>query len=229
MKLLLSRCSDASREIWNEITFYIKHLYYSVYSVIVYAWLKKYTPLKLHLGCGNIHIENWVNIDIVKTPAVDICVDLRRGFPFKRSSVETIYSEHTFEHFSPNEMKSIFYQSHRVLKPGKSLYFNIPDFELLTRSYLLKDTNALDYLKKDLHRFGMNFKNEPAKLADTYYFNNVLHQLGEHKFFYTFALLKSLLQNAGFRKVKQTYYMPHQMKNDIKLRQPYSLFIEAIK
>lgn len=229
MKLLIVQSLDALKTIWTEVRFYAKHQFFFLYAVVVYSFLKKNEPLKLHLGCGQIHMDDWLNIDIVKYPEVDVCVDLRRGFPFKRNSVNRIYAEHTFEHFSPSELASIFYQSHRVLQPGSSLHFNIPDFERLTRSFLLKDNKTLAYLKKDLRRFHVEFNNKPRAVQDNYYFDHVLHQLGEHKFYYTFPLLKSMLLAAGFQKVEQSFYMPHQNKVDIKSRKPYSLFVEAVK
>lgn len=229
MKLLIVRCSEALVDIWTEISFFAKHQFFFLYSVVIYSFLKRKQPLKLHLGSGRIHIEDWVNIDIMKYPEVDVCVDLRRGFPFKRNSVTSIYAEHTFEHFSPTELNSIFYQCHRVLKSDAPLYFNIPNFELLTRSFLLKENKTLSYLKKDLKRFNVTFDGQPKTLQDNYYFDHVLHQLGEHKFYYTFPLLKNMLKAVGFRKIKQTFYMPYQNMSNIKARKAYSLFVEAVK
>ena len=36
----------------------------------------KYTPKKLHLGCGNISIKEYCNIDIIPLATVDIVDDI---------------------------------------------------------------------------------------------------------------------------------------------------------
>ena len=53
-------------------------------------WKKK-KNLKLNLGCGDSHFENFINIDIVPKASVDIRLDIRRSLPFKDGSVSYIY------------------------------------------------------------------------------------------------------------------------------------------
>lgn len=56
--------------------------------------------MKLHLGCGNIKLEGYINVDIRKTPATDMVHDCARELPFKDEEVDEIYAVQLIEHFS---------------------------------------------------------------------------------------------------------------------------------
>ena len=52
---------------------------------------------KLHVGCGEIYLEDWINIDI-ESPKADLIHDLRKPLPFEDDSIDFIYNEHFIEH-----------------------------------------------------------------------------------------------------------------------------------
>lgn len=66
-------------------------------------------PLKLHLGCGTVYKDSWINIDNNSDSNIqklDLKYDLRKGIPFKDSSVDYIYNEYFLEHLSVKEGQS---------------------------------------------------------------------------------------------------------------------------
>src|SRR3954471_10130512 len=53
----------------------------------------------LDIGCGpNSHPE-FVNLDYLWHPTIDVCWDITRGMPFASGSMQGIFSEHCLEHF----------------------------------------------------------------------------------------------------------------------------------
>ena len=58
--------------------------------------LAGHAALKLHLGCGPVHKEGWINVDLFGEP--DLMLDLREPLPLEDGSCQVIYSEHFFEH-----------------------------------------------------------------------------------------------------------------------------------
>ena len=74
---------------------------------------------KLHIGCGNIKLEGFVNIDVRRTLATDFCcniLDLKKYI--KENSVALIYSSHTLEHFSRRQAILILNLFYDLLKPS---------------------------------------------------------------------------------------------------------------
>ena len=97
--------------------------------------LKGNADLQLHLGCGEVRLSGWINIDLLE-PDVDAQLDLREDWPFLDESVSRIYSEHTLEHFEyPGEVRHFLSESLRVLKPGGVIEVGVPDTEWPLRAY----------------------------------------------------------------------------------------------
>lgn len=93
------------------------------------------TPLKLHLGCGEWHMDGYVNIDfppsehpVMHNLAADIFGNiLQLNFP--NESADEIRSHHAFEHFDRQEALALLCNWHQALKIGGILYIETPDFE----------------------------------------------------------------------------------------------------
>lgn len=99
-------------------------------------YLSKYNNLdKLHLGCGNIYIKGWVNVDVLQTGATDIVMDIKKLPGIKHNSVKEIYACHVLEHFSTKEVIEILRRWNQVLIPGGKLRISVPDLDAITRIY----------------------------------------------------------------------------------------------
>lgn len=90
--------------------------------------------MKLHLGCGNKKLDGFINIDIQKTPAVDVLLDISQPLPYRE--VDLIYCCHTFEHFGRKQWKEITKDWFSCLKNGGILRIAVPDFEQVCEEYL---------------------------------------------------------------------------------------------
>ena len=83
--------------------------------------------MKLHLGCGYKRLKGFVNIDLFKTHAVDLVLDIgKQKLPYEDNSVDYIQSEHVFEHLHWKEFHFALKEIHRVLKPTGKCYLLLP-------------------------------------------------------------------------------------------------------
>src|SRR5262245_26247293 len=107
-------------------------------------------PFHLHLGCGAVAPDGWINVDYAlgarlrKIPgfravsrtlglfAVDwspriVVHDLRTRFPWPDASVDAVYTSHTLEHFTREAGGRFIAEIHRVLKPAGRVRIVVPD------------------------------------------------------------------------------------------------------
>jgi predicted SAM-dependent methyltransferase len=180
------------------------------------------SALYLHLGCGQIHLPNWINIDIVNTAAVDLKWNLKYGFPFDDNSIDLIYSEHFLEHLTLDDGISLLRNSYKVLKTGGIIRIAMPDLEVLVDNYLhLWQT---DNWKKDL-AFDRTGNETACELF------NIGMRSWEHKYIYDFNDMKKRLENAGFGGIKRVSWgkSDHLELNNLETRDETHLIVEATK
>ena len=75
--------------------------------------------LKLHLGCGGIHLDGWEHHDLD--------VDLRRKLPYENNSVRHIFLEHALEHLTPADAWYCLEECYRILEKCGVMRINVPD------------------------------------------------------------------------------------------------------
>lgn len=115
--------------------------------------------MKLNLGCGSQVIDGWVNVDyalgtrLVKVPffrafnrkarLFDLdwnekifIHDLTKKFPWADSSINTVYSSHTLEHFPKEDGRRFLAECQRVLRRNGIIRIVVPDLRHLIEEYL---------------------------------------------------------------------------------------------
>ena len=138
--------------------------------------------LRLHLGCGSIHIDGYVNIDKIHTPAVDVIDDVQYLREFEQNSVDLIYASNLLEHIGKFEYKLALQRWYELLKEGGKLKLSVPNFEALCEYYLeTKDLKSL----------------YPALYAGQDSLWNY------HLWCWDFATLKEDLEGVGFKDIKK--------------------------
>jgi len=91
--------------------------------------------MKLHVGCGSVAIQGYVNIDIRYLPNVDVVDNAEFLRKFKREAIEEIYACHVLEHFNRWRISNILRRWFELLSPGGFLFLSVPDFESIVSYY----------------------------------------------------------------------------------------------
>ncbi len=139
--------------------------------------------LYLHLGCGSVNHEKFVNIDGLPAPHIHYIRAIDDLSPFTANSVDLIYGSHCLEHFSHREVPVVLAEWFRVLKTDGILRLSVPDFDALCKIYQ-ESGNEMDSILEVL----MGKQN--------YKYN--FHMTAFNK-----SSLTRLLKNAGFREVQE--------------------------
>lgn len=82
---------------------------------------------RLHVGCGDKHLDGWINIDQQKLPGVDVVADVTRGLEYRNA--EAVYAEHFLEHLKILDVLSFFQECHRALADDGVLRLSTPNLE----------------------------------------------------------------------------------------------------
>jgi ubiquinone/menaquinone biosynthesis C-methylase UbiE len=90
--------------------------------------------LKLHLGCGMKEIPDFLHIDILDAPHVDICHKVD-DLPLPDNAASLIYASHVLEHFGRFEVEGVLREWHRVLMRDGILRLAVPDFGAVVAMY----------------------------------------------------------------------------------------------
>jgi predicted SAM-dependent methyltransferase len=176
-------------------------------------------PARLNLGSGSFHKVGFLNVDA--SPDGDVTLDLRRELPFESDCCELIFSEHCFEHFDyPEHIERLFRECFRILKPGGTLQFSVPDTEWPLNDY--RDGPDAPYFRA----CGAQSWHPSHCTTRMEHINYHFRQEGEHRFAYDFETAEKILGSAGFIEVCRRPFDPAL---DSEHRRVGSLFVLARK
>jgi len=151
-------------------------------------------PLNLHLGCGQRHLDGFLNIDIIPSPAVDLLCDSRR-LPLPSGCVSRIETYHMIEHLPRHDFFEALFEWNRVLEEGGLLIIECPDFDTTVREYV------------DGKKFRINN-----------IFGLQRHPGDYHLFGYTFENIEAILNKLGFREIRQESPTDYHASDEPSLR-----------
>lgn len=202
-------------------------------------------PVNLNLGCGLAVAPTWLNIDgspnalIANLPRGlhrlayrltganryysegEYCRllgdhhfvhhDLAYGIPLQDACADFVYSSHFLEHLFRAQGEHLIREAFRVLKPGGVVRIAVPDLEYAILLYS---------------------RGEKEKMLMNYFFvEDMESYYARHKYMYDFAMLRNVLEVAGFGNVTRCAYR-EGLTPDLQLldnRPEETLFVEACK
>ncbi len=153
-------------------------------------YFRKKSPLKLHLGCGNIYLKDFINIDIEDWSGIcDLVADASNLFMFSENSVNHIFAHALLEHIPPWNTIKTLKEWYRILGPQGTIQIEVPDLERVFRNWL--DNRTLNEEEAINNIYGGN------KSPDKTYF----HQ--DHLTGFTYDRLTKIMKECGFTNFKR--------------------------
>ena len=172
---------------------------------------------KLHLGCGHRYLKGFIHIDKDELPHIDYPnIDISNLHMFKDNSIDLIYSCGSFEYYDREEAGLALLEWKRVLKKNGILKLSVPNFSSIVKVYeTYKNLDGIGILGPLYGKW--KIKN------NTYIY---------HKTVYDKKALTRLLENYGFKSIKEyeaemflpkgyddysLAYVPHMDKTGIQM------------
>jgi predicted SAM-dependent methyltransferase len=149
---------------------------------------------KLHLGCGSVRFDQWINIDL-DSPVADIRLDLTETLPFADGSVTHIFNEHFIEHVTRSQAVNFLRECYRVLSKNGVIRITTPNLRFLISTYLAGDIDEWGELWKPNTRCLM--------------MNEGMRSWG-HEFVYDAEELVRILVESGFNSISFQSYRGSQ-------------------
>jgi predicted SAM-dependent methyltransferase len=149
---------------------------------------------KLHLGCGNVSLAGWINIDL-DSPGADMNIDFTLPLPFADDSTSHIFSEHFIEHITRQQAVSFLGECKRVLSKNGVIRVSTPNLKFIAALYLagIKD------------EWGELW--QPSTLCQM--LNEGMRSWG-HQFVYDAQEIVSVFVEAGFNSISFQSYRKSQ-------------------
>jgi predicted SAM-dependent methyltransferase len=199
-----------------------KNIYYSLmYPISVmllpfykfhYRWFKKHIRMA-HIGCGRDYMKGFINIDGNHQQKCDYVLDVRAGLPFPSDCMDFIYSCHMIEHLYPDEALKLIADIYRVLKRKGCAMVSMPDFHHAIRIYNGEQESQFPRLFKS-----------PSAQAINYLFCD-----GQHRYAYSFELIREMAEEVGFCRVKRTAANDRDVSGEIHEEPVGSLSVCLLK
>jgi SAM-dependent methyltransferase len=183
----------------------------------------------LDLGCGPNTHPDFINLDFLWHPGIDVCWDITRGVPFGDGSLAGVFSEHCLEHFTLPTATAILREVRRVLAPRGIARIIVPDGGLYLRIYHQQlggdTTERFPYEEQESRQPLWT----PMLSVNRIFYQDRDSPFG-HRTIYDFALLRTLLLHVGFERVTARAFQegddPHLLI-DTASRRCESLYVEA--
>ena len=176
----------------------------------------------LNIGSGPNLLPDFINIDYLWMPGIDLCWDVTEGIPLPDHSIIGIFVEHCLEHFSHDTCLRVLKEFHRLLAPGGTVRVVVPDAELYINLYVQARAGK---------PIQFPYVNEPRPdgFMPIAPLNRIFRDHG-HLYAYDAEAMISALTRAGFAQTEKTSFMKGRdpkLLVDSEERAVESLYVEA--
>ena len=156
------------------------------------------TP-RLHMGCGRHLLPGWLNADVtlaLSQHPEGVFMDARTTLPLPDGCLDYVFHEHFLTQLSPVQGPRFSAECYRVLRSGGVIRVACLNLEFLASLVLEPELNS-DYVGWAGTTFLGQVEALPAQVV-----NNLLYGFN-CGCMYDYPLLKQLLQESGFTRVRR--------------------------
>ncbi len=177
----------------------------------------------VNYGCGFTAPNEWINFDY--SPAVFIrslpffgeilkkglkttfpknvkLGNIVKGLPIENESCDGVFSSHTLEHLSLEDLKTALSNTYKMLKVGGIFRCVLPDLEILARNYVTALENGSDTASTDFMRSSWLGLEEMPKTIKKHYFLGYYPGMSRHLWMWDTQSLTRELRNVGFKNIR---------------------------
>ena len=154
--------------------------------------IKNNLAVKLHLGCGPVMLDGYINVDGSQaTP--EVCVqDITKPFPILDNTVDEILTVHVIEHISRQHIPPMFKEFYRICKTGGFIAIEWPDLLKMCQEVVNNPDCFWTHDKRLTKRTISGIYGDSARYPDP----TMLHKWG-----YSAESMRRLFVEAGFSTV----------------------------
>lgn len=182
--------------------------------------------MKLHLGCGPVIKQGFINIDILDVVHPDyVKHDLTKGLPpeviVSSEPIDLVYSSHFLEHLSNSDAANLLNACYSAMSLGGVIKLCLPDIVTCIKEWINGNTDYFKHISRA--SFGI-----PSNLYSWIsYLEFATHQSGEHLALWNEEKAFLYLKEAGFKNMKSR--PPEDIDGTDAARLAYSFFVQAEK
>ena len=148
---------------------------------------------KLHIGCGENVLADWLNSDYCPNCPSVMHLDATKRFPFPDEAFHYVFCEHMIEHITYLDGLRMLHECHRVLKKNGRIRISTPDLKFLINLY----SDSKSELQSNYISWASNSYIKNGERTDTMVINNFVRAWG-HLFIYDEKTLARSLGLSGF-------------------------------
>jgi predicted SAM-dependent methyltransferase len=114
----------------------------------IYFFLKRFFKKQkksalLHLGCGNIYIDNYINIDISHLTCADKVIDIKKvPSIYSYNTIDEVLMIHSISYLRIWEVELFLSGIFKILKKGGRLILEFPDIQKCSK--ILNESSQID-------------------------------------------------------------------------------------
>jgi predicted SAM-dependent methyltransferase len=154
-------------------------------------------------GRNPYHPGEFLNVDIVNMPRVDLVFDITKSFPIDDGVIAEVFSAATLEHLRKPHVDHVLKECFRILQPGGQLRVSTPDIEAIAQGILEGEDLAIT----NQHLFG-KYKSDQTEDYDL------------HRWMYPAPTMMQRLMELGYIRAEKIPMgdVPHDEKYNYLIR-----------
>ena len=193
--------------------------------------LDKSSENYINLGSGSVTFSDYINIDFFSIN-VDYQADLRYPLKIEDNIINGIFSEHTLEHLTYDQVQRLLMECYRILKPGGKIRIIVPDVSIFLKNYCLNNSDWFSRWEKQVFLESKDASRRNRKMISKMTAISFVTQEYGHVSCWDFETLEIFLLNANFTDIIKTTFSKgpnNKLLRDNDSRTLVSLYVEASK